>query len=47
MSAEKIKAGLETDRREDILKLVEHIESNRKEIEVAVKEYTDGSQVKG
>ena len=47
VSAEKIKAGLETDRREDILKLVEHIESNRKEIEVAVKEYTDGSQVKG
>jgi len=47
MSAEKIKAGLEADRREDILKLVEHIESNRKEIEVAVKEYTDGSQVKG
>lgn len=47
MSAEKIKAGLETDRREDILKLVEHIESNRKEIEVAVKEYTDGSQVNG
>lgn len=46
-SAEKIKAGLEKDRREDILKLVENIESRRKDIEAAVKEYTDRSQVKG